>query len=87
MYGQGHLYCTSCGHAVYRRFGGCRTCGTPLAELMLLDAAMDDGLCGPGIGFDPFDGEIAIGIPGTDLAIEPETGQFDLDFGGFDVPL
>lgn len=87
MYGRGHYFCPGCGHAVYARRGGCGTCSTPLGELMMLDAAMDQGLCGDGgIGFDPFDGEIAFGIPGTDLAIEPD-GQLDIDFGGFDLPL
>ena len=86
MYGQGHYYCQGCGHAVYARRGGCGSCGTPLASLMLLDAALDGGFASPGIGFDPFDGEIAFDIPGTPFAIEPD-GQVDFDLGGFDIPL
>jgi hypothetical protein len=86
MYGQGHYYCRNCGHAVYARRGGCGSCSTPLADLMLLDAAFDQGYASPGIGFDPFDGQIAFDIPGTDLAIEPD-GQLDIDLGGFDIPL
>jgi hypothetical protein len=86
MRGQGHRFCPNCGHAVYARRGGCGTCSTPLAELMMLDAAFDQGLAGSGIGFDPFDGEIAFDIPGTGLAIEPD-GQIDMNFGGFDIPL
>jgi hypothetical protein len=53
---------------------------------MLLDEAMDQGLAGGGIGFDPFDGQVAFNIPGTDLAIEPD-GQVDIDMGGFDIPI
>lgn len=86
MYGQGHYYCQGCGHAVYASRGGCGTCGTPLARLMLFDNAFDQGFTNPGIGFDPFDGEIAFDIPGTGLAIEPD-GQLDADLGGFDIPL
>lgn len=86
MYGCGHYYCPRCGHAIYARRGGCGSCSTPLASLMLLDAAIDQGYAGPDIGFDPYDGEIAFGIPGTDLAIEPD-GQLDIDMGGFDIPI
>jgi hypothetical protein len=86
MYGQGHYYCASCGHAVYASRGGCGTCMTPLGSLLLLDVALDRGYVAPGIGFDPFDGEIAFDIPGTPFAIEPD-GQLDADFGGFDIPL
>lgn len=86
MYGMGHYYCRNCQHAVYARRGGCGSCMTPLAGLMLLDDAFDGGFASPGIGFDPFDGEIAFDIPGTDLAVEPD-GQVDIDFGGIDFPV
>jgi hypothetical protein len=86
MYGHGHYYCQSCGHAVSAQYGGCRSCRTPLADLMMLDVAMDEGLCGDGVGFDPFDGEFAFNIPGTDLAVEPG-GQIDIDMGGMDFPV
>jgi hypothetical protein len=92
MYGQNHCWCNGCGHAVYAHRGGCGTCGTPLSRLMLFDLALDQGFVNRdvfnagGIGFDPFDGEMAFGIPGTDLAIEPD-GQVDVDFGGVDIPL
>lgn len=85
MYGQGHYYCSNCQHAVYARRGGCGTCSTPLGELMMLDAAMDQGLAGGGIGFDPFDGEPVFNL-GDGLGIEPD-GQMDIDVGGFDIPL
>lgn len=87
MQGQGHYYCRNCGHAVHARHGGCRTCRTPLADLMLLDAAFDQGFAQQGgISFDPFDGDFAFDVPGTDLAIEPD-GQVDIDFGGIDFPI
>jgi hypothetical protein len=86
MYGQGHYWCPNCQHAVYSRYGGCRTCRTPLAELLILDEVIDGGLDPAGIGFDPFDREIAFGIPGTPFAVEPD-GQVDLDLGGFEIPL
>lgn len=83
---QGHYFCRGCGHAVYAQYGGCRTCQTPLAELMLLDEAVGGGFAGGQVGFDPFDGEFAFNIPGTDLAIEPD-GQLDINVGGFDFPI
>lgn len=85
MYGQGHYYCSNCRHAVYASRGGCGTCSTPLSGLMMLDLAMDQGYASPGIGFDPFDGEIAFDIGGG-LAIEPD-GQVDIDMGGIDIPI
>lgn len=87
MYGQGHRYCPSCGHAIHRNAGGCRSCGAGLADLMLFDEAYDQqGGFGGGIGFDPMDDQFAVNIPGTDLAIEAD-GQVDIDLGGFDIPL
>jgi hypothetical protein len=92
MLGQGHFYCQRCGHAVNARYGGCRTCRTPLADLMLFDAAMDMGYVdrglynSGGIGFDPFDGDFAFNIPGTDIGVESD-GQVDLDVGGIDIPI
>lgn len=85
MYGQGHYFCRNCGHAVYARRGGCGTCSTPLAELMMLDAAFDQGYAQQGIGFDPFDGEIAFNL-GDGFAIESD-GQLDIEIGGFDIPI
>jgi hypothetical protein len=52
----------------------------------------EGGLCGGcgtafgDIGIDPFDGQMAIGL-GDGLAVEPGTGQVDLDFGGIDIPI
>lgn len=86
MYGLNHRYCPTCGHAVRAGALGCGTCRTPMASLMMYDAAYDRGLIYDGIGFDPMDGQFAIDIPGTDLAIEPD-GQIDLDLGGIDIPL
>jgi hypothetical protein len=92
MLGQGHYYCRRCGHAVYASRGGCGTCGTSLASLMLFDDAMSGGFIdrgmydGGGIGFDPFDGEPVFNIPGTGIGIEPD-GEVDLNVGGFDVPM
>jgi hypothetical protein len=92
MYGQGHRWCPRCGHMVYGNRWGCGTCRTPLAQLMMYDAAWDGGYIDQGlfnsgsIGFDPWDGSVAFDIPGTDIAIEPD-GQIDMDFGGIDVPL
>ena len=86
MYGQNHRFCSTCGHAVYSGRQGCGSCGTPLADLMMLDVAIDDDIAGSGIGFDPMDGQFAVDIPGTDLAFEPGTGQVDIDLG-FDIPL
>jgi hypothetical protein len=86
MYGQGHRYCQGCGHAVRAGRQGCGTCGQGLADLMLYDEAFDGGMFGGRIGFDPMDGQFAMDIPGTDLAIEPD-GQVDLNLGGFDIPL
>jgi hypothetical protein len=54
---------------------------------MAYDLAFDQGMAEPGIGFDPWDGQVAIDIPGTDLAFEPGTGEIDLDLGGIDIPL
>src|SRR5580692_9154946 len=85
MFGQGHYYCQNCGHAVQSRYGGCRTCMTPLSELMLLDDAQNQGLAGGSIGFDPVDDSIAFNL-GDGLAIEPD-GQLDIDVGGFDIPI
>jgi hypothetical protein len=84
MYGQNHRYCQACGHAVRYGHSGCSGCGSSFADLMILDEVIDGGT--GGIGFDPLDGQFAVGIPGTDLAIEPD-GQMDLDIGGFDIPL
>lgn len=86
MYGQNHRYCPSCGHAIRYGHPRCSGCGTAFEDLMLLDLAMDQGMCNSGIGFDPLDGQFAFDIPGTDLAIEPG-GQVDIDLGGFDVPV
>lgn len=87
MYGQGHRFCENCGHAVRSGRMGCGSCGTPWADLMMLDFAFDDGYAQrDGIGFDPLDGQFAFDIPGTDLAIEPD-GQVDIDFGGIDFPV
>jgi hypothetical protein len=86
MFGQGHYYCQQCGHAIYARHGGCRTCMTPLADLMLYDDAQNQGMFGGGgIGFDPVDDSIAFNL-GDGLAIEPD-GQMDIDVGGFDIPI
>ncbi len=91
-YGQGHYWCQRCNHMVYASRGGCGTCRRPLASLVLFDEAFDNGYIdrdrynGGGIGFDPFDGNIAFDIPGTDLAIEPD-GQVDINLGGVDIPL
>jgi len=89
-YGQGNYYCSNCRHAVYARFGGCRTCRMPVSQLMLLDLAIDQGMIGDGfdggISYDPFDGDFAFNIPGTNLAVEP-SGQLDLDIGGIGIPL
>lgn len=87
MRGQGHYYCPRCRHAVYASRGGCGTCMTPLIELMLLDDAFGQGMAYPDqISFDPFDGQIAFNIPGTDLAIEPD-GRVDIETPFGDVPL
>lgn len=86
MYGQGHLYCQGCGHAVRNGRQGCGSCGTPLGELMMLDLAIDQGYTSSGIGFDPLDGQFAVNL-GDGLAFEPGTGQVDIDFGGIDIPL
>lgn len=87
MRGQGHYYCEDCGHAVRRSAGGCASCGTPIADLIMLDLAFSRGLASPGIGFDPLDGQFAVNIPGTGLAYEPGTGQLDISIGGFDIPV
>lgn len=87
MYGQGHGWCGSCGHAVRAGRQGCGSCGTAFADLMLLDAAFDGGYAEQGgIGFDPLDGQFAVSL-GDGLAYEPGTGQVDIDFGGVDIPL
>jgi hypothetical protein len=85
MRGHGHFFCSACNHAVYASRGGCGTCSTPLAELMLLDDAFDGGFAQPGLGFDPFDGEPVFSL-GDGIGIEPG-GQVDLDVGGFDIPV
>lgn len=88
--GQGHYWCQNCGHAVRSQYGGCRTCMTPLSDLVLFDEFAGgggfDNWGGGGIGFDPVDDSIAFNIPGTDLAIEPD-GQVDVGFGGMDFPI
>jgi hypothetical protein len=85
-YGQGHYYCQVCGHAVNAQYGGCRTCQTPLTQLMLLDDAFGNGYAQPGIGFDPYDGNFAFNM-GNGLAIEPD-GQLDVEVApGLDVPV
>jgi hypothetical protein len=85
MYGQGHRFCPTCGHAVRSTWGGCGTCGTPIGELMMLDMAMDQSMCGPSIGFDPMDGQFAIND--GPIGFEPGTGQMDIDLGGIDIPI
>lgn len=83
---QGHYFCQRCGHAVYARYGGCRSCQTPLADLMLLDEAVGGGFANGPVGFDPFDGQFAFNVPGTDLAIEPD-GQLDVQTPFGDMPI
>jgi len=54
---------------------------------MLLDTAFDQGFAyRDQISFDPFDGNFAFNIPGTDLAVEPD-GQLDVETPWGDVPL
>ena len=90
MYGQNHRYCPTCGHAVhsgYRR--SCTGCGTPFGELMMLDMAMNQGIwdCGgPSIGFDMTDGDLVENFGGG-FGIDLDTGQPEIDMGGFDIPL
>ena len=85
MFGQGHYFCRTCGHAVYAQYGGCRTCQTPLASLVRLELAFDRGWVSSGIGFDPYDGQFAFDIGGG-LAIEPD-GQLDVETPFGDVPI
>jgi len=40
-----------------------------------------------GLGIDITDGDLVENIPGTDIGIDLETGQVELDLGGFDIPL
>ncbi len=90
--GQGHYFCQNCQHAVNSRFGGCRTCGTPLSGLMLFDELANGGFFNEGggwgggpIGFDPVDDSIAFNL-GDGLAVEPD-GQIDVEtpFGDFGI--
>jgi hypothetical protein len=70
-----HRIC--CGNQVFagNYCGGCNTAFEDIALEM-----------GGGIGIDPMDGQMAAGIPGTDLAVEPD-GQLDINLGGMDIPL
>lgn len=72
MRGQGHYWCQNCGHGVYARFGGCRTCQTPLADLMMLDLAIDLGYASAfgGILFDPYIGGFGFDPFGPAVIIE-----------------
>lgn len=86
--GQGYYWCQSCGHMVQPGSGGCRSCQTPLADLMLYDDFFGNGgtdMFGSPIGFDPYDGDFAFNL-GDGLAIEPD-GQIDMQVGGFDIPI
>jgi hypothetical protein len=86
-YGRGHRWCETCSHGVRSGYGGCSRCGTAFGELALMDDMLMGGMAPGGISFDPMDGQFAVDIPGTDLAVEPGTGQVDLDVDGFDIPL
>jgi hypothetical protein len=85
MYGLNHRYCQNCGHAVRYGRSGCGGCGTSFGDLMMLDMAMDQDMCGPSIGFDPMDGQMVINEGG--FGFEPGSGQVDIDFGGIDFPI
>lgn len=76
------MHRSCCG---YRVMPGtyCPGCNTFFEDILIEDAMMG---AGGGIGIDPFDGQVAVDIPGTDLAVEPD-GQIDIDLGGFDIPL
>ena len=90
MYGQNHRYCPTCRHAVHVGYGrSCSGCGTSFGQLMMLDSAMDRGLWdqgGPSLGFDVTDGDPVVNM-GDGIGIDLDTGQVELDFGGFDIPL
>lgn len=85
MYGMGHRYCPACGHAVRSGRSACGGCQTSFGDLMMLDMAMDQDMCGPSIGFDPFDDQMVINDGG--IGFEPGTGQMDINLGGFDIPI
>lgn len=73
MLGMGHYWCGSCGHAVYAQFGGCRSCRTPLMDLILLDEAIELGYADMafGIPFDPYAGGFGFGMGfGPEVIIE-----------------
>jgi hypothetical protein len=42
---------------------------------------------GGGLGIDLTDGDLVENIPGTDLGIDLETGEIELDLGFGDVPI
>jgi hypothetical protein len=86
-YGQGHYYCQNDNRVFDRRHGQCLGCSTGIADLMLFDAAFDGGMVNDGLSFDPFDGQVAVGIPGTDLAFEPGTGDLDVETPFGDIPI
>jgi hypothetical protein len=85
---QGNYWCQDCRHIVSPQFGGCRTCRTPLDRLVEYDVLYNQGFFedfdGP-VSFDPFDGEFAFNIPGTDLAVEPD-GEIDVQTPFGDMP-
>lgn len=74
MLGMGHYWCGSCGHAVYARFGGCRSCRTPLADLIALDLAIELGYADLafGVPFDPYFGDFGFGSFGAEVVIEED---------------
>lgn len=87
-YGQSHMYCRRCGHAVRVGALGCGSCMTPAAELFALDLALESAWIMPDeIGWDPLDGQFAVNIPGTDLAYEPATGEVDIQTPFGDIPI
>lgn len=90
MYGLGHNYCPTCCHLV-RAGRACGTCGAGVTDLLMFDAAVDQGMVSgwgnPGfsIGFDPFDDQLVIND--GPIGFEPGTGEMDMNVGGIDFPL
>lgn len=87
---QGHRWCGNCNQMVRAGAGGCGTCRSPLASLVMFDEFAGgggfDNWGGGELGFDPMDGQFAVDM-GDGLAYEPGTGDIDVEtpFGDFPI--